>query len=106
MNGLGVSGEVTTAGTALAGFVLIYIGSVVAAFDRYQPQEQKTVKPRLIARAWLAFVGFVLASFSAALSIIGKWLGDCCSANVAVWFLLAAFLWSALTVILTIREIK
>jgi hypothetical protein len=44
MDGIAVAGEVVTAGTALAGLILIYIGSLVNAFGSYQAQEQKTVR--------------------------------------------------------------
>jgi hypothetical protein len=106
MDGTHVAGEVVTAGTALAGFILIYIASLVTGYGGYQPQEQKRVIIGFLSRAWIAFVGMVMALLATALSIIGKWEGNVCAANVAVWLLIAAFAWAVLTTVLIIREIK
>lgn len=106
MDGVSASGEVVTAGTALAGLLLIYIGSLVTSFGSYQAQEQKAVKGKFLTRAWLAFVGFALALLSAALGVIGKWLNNCCTGNVSVWVLMAAFVWAVFGVVQSIREIK
>lgn len=105
MNGLAVSGEVAGAGTALAGLILIYIGSLATGYDSYQPQEQKSVKGRFQRRAWIAFAGFVLALLAAALAIIGKWISNGCAADVAAWALFAAFLWTVFATVQAIREI-
>lgn len=107
MNGISVAGEVVTAGTALAGLILIYLGGLVTAFESRTPGgERNAVKLKFLARAWIAFVGFVLALFSAALAILGKWLDSACAANVSVWFLLAAFVWAVFATIQAILEIK
>jgi hypothetical protein len=106
MNGQTVSGEVVTAGTALAGLILIYIGSLVTAYGGYQATEQRTVKLRFLARAWLAFVGFVLAFAAAGLAVVGKWIGSDCVSNVSVWILLGAFAWALFATVQAIREIR
>ena len=106
MNGITVSGEVVTAGTALAGLILIYIGSLVTSYGGYQPQERKTIILRFLSRAWLAFVGFLLALTAATLAVVGKWLDIACAANTAVWVLLMAFAWAVFATVQTIREIK
>jgi hypothetical protein len=103
---LSVAGDVVTAGTALAGLVLIYIGTLVAAFGAFEPDERRTVRGRFLGRAWLAFVGLMLALIAAALAVIGKWQSVACAVNVSVWFLLAAFVWATLVGIMTIREIR
>lgn len=105
MNGLNVSGEVVTAGTALAGLILIYIGSLVTAYGGYGATEQKSVKLRFLARAWIVFVGFILALLSAALAVLGKWLNSPCASDVSVWILLAAFVWAVFATVQAIREI-
>ena len=105
MNGLNVAAEVVTAGTALAGLILIYIGSVVTGYGTYQPQEQKAVRSKFQARAWLAFAGFALSLLAAALGVLAKWLDSACIGNVSVWFLLGAFLWGVFATVQAIREI-
>lgn len=107
MDGISVAGEVVTAGTALAGLILIYIGSVATAFEARQPGgERNAVRIAFLAKAWLAFVGLFLALLAAGLSIIGKWLGSSCAANVAVWVLLAAFGWAVFATVQIIKGIK
>lgn len=106
MDGISASGEVVTAGTALAGLILIYIGSLVTAYGGYQPQEQRSVRFRFLARAWIAFVGFFLSLFAAALGVIGKWIASPCVGNVSVWVLLAGFGWAVFATVQAIREMK
>ena len=105
MESTAVAGNVVTAATALAGLIFIYIGTLVTAFSSYQAQEQKSVRGRFLARAWLAFVGMALALLSAGLAIAGQWLANTCLATLSVWILLAAFAWAVLAAVLTIREI-
>ncbi|MCZ4342720.1 hypothetical protein O4H52_13955 [Sphingomonadaceae bacterium G21617-S1] len=106
MNGIEVAGEVVTAGTALAGLILIYIGSLVTAFGAYAATEQKAVRIKFLGRAWIAFVGFVLALASAALAVLGKWLDIECASNTGVWVLLLAFLWAVFATVQAIREMN
>ena len=96
MNGLSVSGEIVTAGTALAGLILIYIGALVTSYGSFAATEQKSVKGKFQQRAWLAFVGLVLSLLAATLAIIGKSVNDCCTANASVIVILAAFGWGAI----------
>lgn len=106
MDGLGISQEVTGVGAALAGLILIYVGIIVNSYGSYRAEEQRTVKGRLQTRAWLAFVGVVLALLATALMVIGKWVKSDCVANVSVCFLLAALVWTLFVTVATVREIK
>lgn len=107
MDGINVAGEVVTAGTALAGLILIYIGTLVTAFEARNPGgERNAVKLKLLGRAWLAFVGFTFALAATALAVIGKWLASPCSGNVAVWLLFIAFAFATFATVQAIREIK
>ena len=106
MDGAAVSEEVVGAATALAGLILIYIGTQAATFGSYQAQEQKSVRGRFLRRAWFAFIGFVLALLAAGLGIVGKWVGSPCTSNVSVWALLAAFAWALFATLQTVREIE
>lgn len=107
MNGVGASGEVVTAGTALAGLILIYIGSIATAFEARQPGgERNAVRIAFLARAWTAFVGFAFALLAAGLGVVGKWLSSPCAGNVSVWVLLAAFIWALFATAQAIRGIK
>jgi hypothetical protein len=106
MDGLNVAGDVANAGTPLAALILIYIGTLVTAYSSHEPTERRTVRGHFLARAYMALVGLVLALLAAALAVLGKWIGNACVANAAVWFLFAAFAWAVVTTVATIWEIK
>jgi len=105
MDGIAVAGEVAGAGTALAGLILVYLGALVAGFETFQPQERKANKPRYLKRAWIAFVGVILALLSALLGIAGKLFQSACPADAGVVLLLLSFLWGGLIAYFTVREI-
>lgn len=105
MDGIAVAGEVVGASTALAGLILVYMGSLATGFGAFQPQEQKSVRGRYLTRAWIAFVGMAFALTAAALGVLGKWFASECIANASVIFLLIAFIWGVVIAVLTVREI-
>jgi putative flippase GtrA len=56
-----VAGDISSAGAALAGLILVFLGHTAGTFENYGPSERKKVKDRLRKRAVLAFGGFVFA---------------------------------------------
>jgi len=105
MDGAAVAGEVVTAGTALAGFIIIYIGNLVNAFEARNPGgERNAVRVKFLLRAWGAFAGFILAITATVLAVIGKWLENPCTSHVSIWFLLFAFAAAVFATVQTIRE--
>lgn len=106
MDGLSVSGEIVTAGTALAGLILIYIGALVTSYGSFAATEQKSVKGKFQQRAWLAFVGLFLAMLAASLAILGKWTQSPCATNAAAIIILVAFAWGLFVTVAAVREIR
>ena len=106
MDGIAVAGEVASAGTALAGLILVYLGVLATGFDSFEPQERRSARPRFVMRAWIAFVGIVLALLTALLAVFGKATGNACSANAALILLLVSFVWGGAIAFLTVREIN
>ena len=103
---LSVAGDVAAASVALAGLILVYLGTISAAFDSYQKNEQVAVRRRYQRRAWFAFLGFVLTLLSSGLAIVGKWLGIDCAALAAIIILLLALLWVLVAAGLVAMDIK
>jgi hypothetical protein len=68
VNGLNVAGEVVGASTALAGLILVYLGSIAASYASYETTQQGSVRLSHQRRIWLAFIGFVFALGSSALA--------------------------------------
>ena len=103
---LRVAGDVATAAVALAGLILVFIGTISTSFDSYQKTEQNAVRARYQRRAWFSFVGFVLAIISATLAILGKWLDLQCAALGAIWVLLVGLLWVLVSAAILVMEIE
>lgn len=106
MDSISIAGETVTAATALAGLILVYLGSLAASFGTYQPAEKKTVKGGFQRRAWVAFIGLVLALIAAALGVVGKWLPNECVADAATVLLLISFVWGVGIALITTLEIS
>ena len=68
-----VAGDISSAGAALAGLILVFLGHTAGTFENYGPSERKKVKDRLRKRAVLAFGGFVFALLACLLALIGEW---------------------------------
>jgi len=106
VDALAAMSEVVTAGTALAGFILVYIGSLVSGYEAYNPTERGTVRGRFVARAYLSAVGFVLGLISAALAITAIVAHNQCTAVAAVVVLGTAFLSALVATLKTVGEIR
>jgi uncharacterized membrane protein YkgB len=62
-------------GTALAGLVLVFLGSVFAAYDSYDTTAQVAVVQKYRRRAWLAFFALLMALLAAVSGLTGLLLG-------------------------------
>ena len=101
-----IDAEAPCAGTALAGLILVYLGSIAASYASFDKTQQGSVRNSHQRRSWLAFTGLAFALVSAALAIIGKWIGSECSATVAVLLLFIAFLWGIISALMTVLEVR
>ena len=106
MGALAATGEIVTAGTALAGLMLIYIGIQVTNYGGYTATERKTVRPKFQLRASLAAIGVVLALIAAASGLVAKALESQSGAIWAVSISVIAFIWTIIVAIANVREIK
>lgn len=69
-----MASDVIGAGTALAGLVLVFLGSVSNGFEAYAPQERRSIVKKYRRRASTAFAAFTLALGAALLGLLSKWL--------------------------------
>ena len=106
MNGITVAGEVASAATALAGLILVYLGSISASFGSYDFTQKGAVRASHRRRAWLALVGFIVSLLAAVLAILSKWLPCETLADVAVIALFLAFFGAAISALLTVLELN
>jgi hypothetical protein len=103
---LSVAGDVVAASVALAGLILVYLGTISTAFDSYQKKEQVTVLGKYRRRAWFAVLSFALSISAAALALIGKWVGIKCAALAAIIILLFALILVLVAAVLIALDIK
>jgi hypothetical protein len=88
---LEMASDVIGAGTALAGLVLVFLGSVSNGFEAYQPQERRSVVKKYRRRAWWSFAAFVLALGAALLGLLSKWLQLACLTGAGLALLILSF---------------
>lgn len=58
--------QLFSGGTALAGLILVFLGSIFASYESYDAQAKASVRDKYRKRAQIAFGGFIAALISAA----------------------------------------
>lgn len=101
-----VGGDVSAAAVALAGLLLVFLGSISTTFDSYARQEQGAVRGRYQRRAWLAFAGFFFAILATAFGISGKLFHQECAAVAGIACLAIALVVSLLAALFSAMEIR
>lgn len=86
-----MASDVIGAGTALAGLVLVFLGSVSNGFEAYAPQERRSVVKKYRRRAWAAFAAFALALGAALLGLLSKWSQLACLTATGLVLLILSF---------------
>jgi hypothetical protein len=66
-----VLGQLFAGGAALAGLVLVFLGSIITAYDAYETTDKPAVKGKYQRRAWIAFAGFLASLISAGAALAG-----------------------------------
>lgn len=82
MSALNIASEVSGAGAALAGLILVFFGAALSSFDTYTTEQKNAVRGAYRWRAWPAFVAFVLSLGSCGLALVAK---SAASENLAWW---------------------
>ena len=106
VDSIGIAGDVITGATALAGLILVYLGSVASGFAGFEREQQRTIKSSFQLRVWFGFGGMVVAIFSAALALVGKSVNNGCIVAAAIALLFIALLWGIAIAFLTAREVR
>jgi hypothetical protein len=103
---LGLTGDVIAAGAALAGLILVYLGSVATGYATFERTQQGAVRASFQRRAWFGVVGVVLAIAASGTAVLGKWLSHVCVAGSSVILLALALIWVVVTAVLIALEVK
>lgn len=84
-----------TASAALSGLVLVFLGSLLNAYDQFTAPEQESIRASYRFRAWMGLCGFVLALVCGVLSVLATLYSE------TVWLVLATVcLWASLILLL------
>nr|NUR37551.1 hypothetical protein [Sphingomonas sp.] len=103
---LEMASDIIGAGTAMAGLVLVFLGSVSNGFESYAPQERRSVVKKYRRRAWAAFAAFTLALVAALLGLLSKWLQLACLTGAGLILLILSFAAVLLLGFGEVREIE
>lgn len=106
MGAMAVTSDVISAGTALAGLILVYVGFQVSDYGSYRPTERKAVKSKFQLRVVLALIGVGLALLSALVALLAKAAGSENAAPIAVVLAVLAFIWTFVVAAANALEIK
>jgi peptidoglycan/LPS O-acetylase OafA/YrhL len=100
------AGDVIQGATALAGLLLVYLGSVATSYSAYEKAQQASVRASFGRRAWFACIGTVLAILAAMLALGAKALNNPCMAWAATVIILIALAWAIACAVLSAWEIR
>jgi hypothetical protein len=103
---IGMAGDIIQASAALAGLMIVFVGSAVASFGTFTREQQNAVRDVHRQRAWFGFWGAILALAAALAAVIAKWNGLNGLAIAAGYLLIASLGWAGVCVWATAREIK
>jgi hypothetical protein len=103
---LSLTGDIIAAGAALAGLILVYLGSVATGYAGFDATQQESVRAPFQRRAWFAVVGVVLAIAASGAAVFGKWLLNICLAGTSVILLSLALIWVVVSAVLIAFEVR
>lgn len=98
--------EIFAGGTALAGLILVFLGSVIASFESYDKPSQRSVLKKYNRRAWMALVGFVASLSAAALALAAHWITCHAMLYGSLSALTLAFLATSAAAVTAVRDLR
>ncbi len=100
-----ISGDIITAGTFLAGLLLVYVGNLNTSYGAFNTEQQSDVRRGFQVRAWAAFAAFVVSVLSVGLALGSSWY-DCPSLLLAsVILLVIVFIGGIISALMMVLEI-
>jgi hypothetical protein len=101
-----IAGDIVAAGSAIAGLMLVYMGSLSTGYSGFDPVAMGKAKNAYRRRIWFAFAGVLFTVFAVGLALFGKWQGVPCAITASLGLLLLGLLWVVIAAIETALEIK
>jgi len=99
-----LANQLLSAGTALAGLILVFLGVVFTAYESYEAPQKSAVRAKYRFRAWLAFAGLACVLCAAAGGMVANWSSWSFWLYAGVTMLSAAFLLLVILALLAIKD--
>ncbi len=101
-----ILGQLLAGGAALAGLVLVFLGSIVSAYESFEPTSRRAIRLRYRWRVWAAFSGFGGALLSATFALLGLFRGPSPWLGISVALLAASGVVLIVLAFLSAREVR
>lgn len=101
-----IAGDVISGGSALAGLILVYLGSLSTGYSGFDATQQHAVRDFYKKRATFAFIGFVATIIAVIAALFGKWFDIDSMTGAAGFVLIASLAWTIITAYFTMKEIE
>jgi hypothetical protein len=101
-----ILGQLFAGGTALAGLVLVFMGSILTAYDSFDATAKRSVRAKYQKRAWIAFLGFIAALVAAAAGMVGLIFGPTLWLSLGIVALVASGILLVFMALLSVREVS
>jgi hypothetical protein len=103
---LEITGDIISAGSALAGLLLVFMGSIATSYESYEATEKRSALPKFQPRIWFAFNGFALSLFATVAALVAKWWQWECAAIASVLILFISFGFAATAALRAALDVK
>lgn len=82
------------ASSATSGLIFVFIGLTSSRLQSMESDVRTLVAPMLVLRSWIAFIGLILSSLAAVLSLFTMWWMNLC----VIWIALGLWIVSLILV--------
>jgi len=92
--------SLVTASAAVSGLVLVFLGSLLNAYDHFTASEQDSVRASYRFRAWMGLFGFALALICGITSVLATFYSE------TVWLVFSTFCLGASLILLLAMAVR
>ncbi len=92
--------SLVTASAAVSGLVLVFLGSLLNAYDHFTASEQDSVRASYRFRGWMGLSGFALALMCEITSVLATFYSE------TVWLVVSTFCLGASRIVLIVMAVR
>ena len=94
--------QIFSGGTALAGFLLVFLGVLFASYESFDATQKTSVKSKYRTRATIVFLGFLASLLAASAAVLANWICPKSMIIIGVFCLATSFVflvWAAISLL-------